>query len=149
MAKLLFSCRKINAHLFANGLESMHPTTWFSLKLGTWEDKLMLVSLSIIKSEKLMTLEVILSKQQAWFLTWTNRKTAIHSHSLTMTTCKFCHPPSICHSYSKHWGHPAPKHYSCLFFQSIWLNSLTFFSYSPPFLFPFSVNYQFPFFLPL
>lgn len=21
-----------------------------------------------------------------------------------MTTCKFCHNPSICHSYSKHWG---------------------------------------------
>lgn len=51
MVKMLFSCRKINAHLFSNGLESMYPMAWFSLKLGMWEDKLTLHASIIIHSK--------------------------------------------------------------------------------------------------
>lgn len=62
---------------------------------------------------------LILSRQQAWFLTWTIRKILIHSHSQNMTPASSVTPPPP----KKIWNLPGIL---LLFFQSTWLNSLKF-----------------------
>lgn len=84
---------------------------------------------------------LLFSRQKAWFITWTNRKTLMHSHRRTTIICKLCRQPSHPKHLKSIW-HPAPHLVSVFSFSqpdSIFSNFLLHPSLS---LFPSVVHHQ-------